>query len=140
MIRRPPRSTQPTTLFPYTTLFRSLIKEGVDEISCVVFTPLPGAALASALDGFKHYSQCTPSPSWRSDYRSLMAYRRRMYLTFFAHKILWHPRRVLRELSGLFTRQFETKMEMSIYKQLKLYVLRYVPRIFPRLPAQPTTK
>jgi ATP-dependent Lhr-like helicase len=25
MIRRPPRSTQPTTLFPYTTLFRSLI-------------------------------------------------------------------------------------------------------------------
>jgi phosphoserine aminotransferase len=34
MIRRPPRSTQPTTLFPYTTLFRSAIvslldKEGV---------------------------------------------------------------------------------------------------------------
>jgi hypothetical protein len=26
MIRRPPRSTQPTTLFPYTTLFRSLRK------------------------------------------------------------------------------------------------------------------
>jgi homoserine O-acetyltransferase len=24
MIRRPPRSTQPTTLFPYTTLFRSI--------------------------------------------------------------------------------------------------------------------
>jgi hypothetical protein len=28
MIRRPPRSTQPTTLFPYTTLFRSY---GIDE-------------------------------------------------------------------------------------------------------------
>jgi transcription elongation factor GreA len=27
MIRRPPRSTQPTTLFPYTTLFRSLKKQ-----------------------------------------------------------------------------------------------------------------
>jgi spoIIIJ-associated protein len=25
MIRRPPRSTQPTTLFPYTTLFRSFL-------------------------------------------------------------------------------------------------------------------
>jgi hypothetical protein len=25
MIRRPPRSTQPTTLFPYTTLFRSFV-------------------------------------------------------------------------------------------------------------------
>jgi haloalkane dehalogenase len=27
MIRRPPRSTQPTTLFPYTTLFRSFLRE-----------------------------------------------------------------------------------------------------------------
>src|SRR6059036_3337097 len=27
-IRRPPRSTQPTTLFPYTTLFRSRQREG----------------------------------------------------------------------------------------------------------------
>jgi iron complex outermembrane receptor protein len=31
MIRRPPRSTQPTTLFPYTTLFRSIFLQ--DEIS-----------------------------------------------------------------------------------------------------------
>jgi hypothetical protein len=30
MIRRPPRSTQPTTLFPYTTLFRS---EAVTELT-----------------------------------------------------------------------------------------------------------
>src|SRR3546814_17717450 len=28
MIRRPPRSTRTDTLFPYTTLFRSLIAEG----------------------------------------------------------------------------------------------------------------
>jgi glucokinase len=28
MIRRPPRSTQPTTLFPYTTLFRSVYLAG----------------------------------------------------------------------------------------------------------------
>jgi hypothetical protein len=33
MIRRPPRSTQPTTLFPYTTLFRS---ERLDE-HCALF-------------------------------------------------------------------------------------------------------
>jgi hypothetical protein len=30
MIRRPPRSTQPTTLFPYTTLFRSQAKLPAD--------------------------------------------------------------------------------------------------------------
>jgi D-alanyl-D-alanine carboxypeptidase len=40
MIRRPPRSTQPTTLFPYTTLFRSVapeksarIEPKVDEVT-----------------------------------------------------------------------------------------------------------
>src|SRR3546814_14529412 len=31
MIRRPPRSTRTDTLFPYTTLFRSLDKERVDR-------------------------------------------------------------------------------------------------------------
>jgi predicted AAA+ superfamily ATPase len=41
MIRRPPRSTQPTTLFPYTTLFRSSFEDGE-----------PGyKALKSILDG-----------------------------------------------------------------------------------------
>jgi hypothetical protein len=32
MIRRPPRSTQPTTLFPYTTLFRSLAPFAAGEV------------------------------------------------------------------------------------------------------------
>jgi CBS domain-containing protein len=35
MIRRPPRSTQPTTLFPYTTLFRSALEKGITEASTV---------------------------------------------------------------------------------------------------------
>src|SRR3546814_16043 len=30
MIRRPPRSTRTDTLFPYTTLFRSLLARGLD--------------------------------------------------------------------------------------------------------------
>src|SRR3546814_15031929 len=31
MTRRPPRSTRTDTLFPYTTLFRSIINEYIDE-------------------------------------------------------------------------------------------------------------
>src|SRR3546814_5946436 len=38
MIRRPPRSTRTDTLFPYTTLFRSLIRR--TGISCVPVDPL----------------------------------------------------------------------------------------------------
>jgi radical SAM superfamily enzyme YgiQ (UPF0313 family) len=111
---------------------RRLILAGVDEISLVIFTPLPGAALSKTLAGYRHYSECTPSPAWREDYGLLRRYRRRMYLNFFAYK-LRHPRKVAREVAGLLTARFETKMEMSLFKQLKLYGLRYFPALFPRL-------
>jgi magnesium chelatase family protein len=50
MIRRPPRSTQPTTLFPYTTLFRSITVEArfdrADKHRTeVVLTGLPDAVI-----------------------------------------------------------------------------------------------
>ncbi len=112
---------------------KKLIRCGVDEISLVIFTPLPGAKLSSAINDFDHLSQCTPSPAWRKDYRILTTYRRRMYLTLFWYKFICFPRKTFREIISLLTRRFETKMEMSLFKQVKLYGLRYVPWIFPRL-------
>src|SRR3546814_12236383 len=38
MIRRPPRSTRPDTLFPYTTLFRAVAGERVADLGCGVAT------------------------------------------------------------------------------------------------------
>src|SRR3546814_14071067 len=38
MIRRPPRSTRTDTLFPYTTLFRSLI---LTQVLAVALLPIP---------------------------------------------------------------------------------------------------
>jgi len=109
---------------------KKLIQSGVDEISLVIFTPLPGAALSSAIHDFTHFSQCTPSPSWRKDYRVLTTYRYRMYLTLFIYKVRYYPQKSVRELISLITGKFETKMEMSLFKQLKLYVLRYLPGVF----------
>src|SRR3546814_5646582 len=45
MIRRPPRSTRTDTLFPYTTLFRSVSRNQVFQRQTVVplRPPLPGA-------------------------------------------------------------------------------------------------
>src|SRR3546814_7819676 len=39
MIRRPPRSTRTDTLFPYTTLFRSLLLYAVDARSPLLYLP-----------------------------------------------------------------------------------------------------
>lgn len=109
---------------------KKLLKAGVDEVSLVVFTPLPGAKLSGALNDFKHYSQCTPSPAWRKDYKILMAYRRRMYVNLFAYKAIYHPEKLMREMWGVLTLKFQTKMEMSLFKQVKLYALRYIPWMF----------
>src|SRR3546814_12714578 len=52
MIRPPPLSTRTDTLFPYTTLFRSLMQHdlgGADLLS---------RALASAVQGLRHCSKC----------------------------------------------------------------------------------
>src|SRR3546814_3465654 len=47
MIRRPPRSTRTDTLFPYTTLFRSVeLARGGDELQLLV----PGAARFDHID------------------------------------------------------------------------------------------
>ena len=109
---------------------KKLIKAGVDEISLVIFTPLPGAALSSKINDFNHYSQCTPSPSWRKDYSALMTYRRKMYYTLFFSKLRYNPLGLIGIFLRLISRQFETKLEMSIYKQIKLFALHYAPIIF----------
>jgi len=109
---------------------RKLVRAGVDEISLVIFTPLPGAALADAITGYSHYSACTPSPNWREDYAVLTRYRYRMYWTLFSEKLRAHPRKFFTEIFRLMIGRFETKMEMSLFKQIKLYLLYYAPWLF----------
>lgn len=115
---------------------RKLIHAGVDEVSLVIFTPLPGAKLSGAINDFRHYSECTPSPSWRKDYRILTAYRRRMYLNLLLSKLRYHPTKLVREVSSLVRFEFKTKMEMSLFKQLKLYGLHYAPWLFSRIDSE----
>ncbi|MBU6234372.1 MAG: B12-binding domain-containing radical SAM protein [Alphaproteobacteria bacterium] len=119
---------------------KRLIEAGVDEVSLVIFTPLPGAKLSSAINDFSHYSQCTPSPAWRKDYKILTAYRMRMYTNLLVCKARYHPDKLVAEVFRLVTLRFKTKMEMSLFKQAKLYALRYAPWIFPKLDAEAELK
>ena len=66
---------------------KKLVKAGLDELAAYIFTPLPGAKLSKALEGYTHYSQCTRSPDWRSDYKDLLRFRRKMYITFLICKL-----------------------------------------------------
>ncbi len=115
---------------------KKLVEAGVDEIAVFVFTPLPGAKLSPLVQGYEHYSQCTRSPSWRKDYKEIKMFRRKMYLTFFLRK-MFKFKKVFREIFSFFSGQFETKMEMAIYKLLKFHFLYHLPGLFKKLnPAQ----
>src|SRR3546814_14406721 len=66
MIRRPPRSTRTDTLFPYTTLFRSVLADGAvaDELG------VPGVDLAQvgvAAGGERAHQVQRRRRTWRSE-------------------------------------------------------------------------
>src|SRR3546814_17005803 len=49
MIRRPPRSTRTDTLFPYTTLFRSVRELRTSRALADLFSPIPSQLMAIAV-------------------------------------------------------------------------------------------
>jgi anaerobic magnesium-protoporphyrin IX monomethyl ester cyclase len=112
---------------------KRLVKAGVDEIAVFIYSPIPGSALADQVDGYNHFSELTRSPVWRKDYKSLKKYRMKMYKTFFLYKLLFFPQKVIFEIYRIFKREFKTKMEMSIFKLVKLRLLYYFPSLFPNV-------
>src|SRR3546814_1487531 len=74
MIRRPPRSTRTDTLFPYTTLFRSLIRRGTAGQSRPAALDVSGR-LRGACGPCPRYRACCPggrSEEHTSELQSLM--------------------------------------------------------------------
>src|SRR3546814_18951507 len=57
MIRRPPRSTRTDTLFPYTTLFRSLFQQPLRADGTAGFLVVGQVQLDGALDRFGEFFQ-----------------------------------------------------------------------------------
>src|SRR3546814_18823311 len=62
MIRRPPRSTRTDTLFPYTTLFRSLIGDKGEDGTGRPLSRLQHSAWPTHVE----QQQCEPEPARRS--------------------------------------------------------------------------
>src|SRR3546814_3954557 len=67
-IRRPPRSTRTDTLFPYTTLFRSLV--GDDPASAVYVGSKGKATVAAGMESFEHR---LPATATQDEVEALLA-------------------------------------------------------------------
>lgn len=106
----------------YYDVFQSIIYSikltirGVDEIAVFMYSPIPGSELASHFKGFKHYSELTRTPTWRKDFKKLLIIRYVMYMIFFTTKIIFRPFKFIKNMKNIFSKNFETKMEMSINK------------------------
>ena len=109
-----------------------LCYRGVDEVACYIITPVPGAKIFSdeKLSGYKSLSECSHSPTWRSDFFQLYMYRVIFYSLFILIKIIFYPISSISLFLRIFTKNFETKMEMSIFKKLKLIRLSlFAPKV-----------
>src|SRR3546814_5522911 len=75
MIRRPPRSTRTDTLFPYTTLFRSICLSAANEVSVASYAVRPRREHRSAVGAKRRppqSAQPTRSEEHTSELQSLM--------------------------------------------------------------------
>ncbi len=102
---------------------KKLTKAGVDEIALFVMTPIPGSR-PYELSQIKpeKISQFTFSPKWRKEYKQLNRFRIKLYLFFIVFKCIYHPLKTLKQLFYLITKNFHTKMEMTIFRVINIHI------------------
>lgn len=104
-------------------MVRRLTRRGVDEIALFIITPVPGSAIYEHYRGFKSLSELNFSPTWRKDYTQLNRFRLDLYRNFLFWKLFYHPLKFLRQPFNFLLRRFETKMEMTPYRALYIYII-----------------
>lgn len=100
-----------------------LTYNGIDEVACYIITPTPGSKIYNKISGFNNLSELSHTPNWRKDILYLKFLRYLFYFSFVFFKMLFHPFEFIKVFIRLKKKQFETKMEMSIYKYYKFLKL-----------------
>jgi radical SAM superfamily enzyme YgiQ (UPF0313 family) len=99
---------------------KALVRAGVDEVAIFIMAPVPGSAVFSEFGGYEEISQLTFSPAWREGYARLEDWRRRLYSCFLFGKIATAPIKCAMQGIRLMMRRFETKMEMTPYRIMRM--------------------
>jgi len=99
---------------------KDLIKAGLDEVLVLITSPIPGAAIVEEgiMPAHAEVGEISFAPAWREDYAMLCRWQRRLYRTFFVHKVIYQPLRCVRHTWNFMRRRFETKMEMTLWRLL----------------------
>ena len=95
-----------------------LTKSGIDEIALFIITPVPGSKLYDKLTGYKSLSELNFTPTWRNDYKKLKYFRLYFYFIFLLTKLIFFPKKIIRQILNFFIGIYDTKMEMVPRKYL----------------------
>jgi radical SAM superfamily enzyme YgiQ (UPF0313 family) len=103
---------------------KKLAAAGIDELSLPIFSPVPGSSESRKRSvekpvKFEHQGF---SPFWRKDYAAVNAFRKKLYAEFFFWRLFFHPLASLRSAFNIFTRNFETKTEMTVYRVIHTWL------------------
>lgn len=102
-------------------LIRKLAKIGVDEVGLFIITPMPGSRIYDEFpEKFQKLNQLTFTPKWREDYKKISNFRKIAYLQYIVIKIIYHPVRLFGYAWALLTRRFRTKVEMTVFRKIKV--------------------
>ncbi|MDF1526742.1 MAG: radical SAM protein [bacterium] len=104
-----------------------LVGSGLDEVAIFIVTPMPGTPIDDQIPGERLLSQRTFSPTWRTDYRLLSKWRSRLYRTYFRTKAKKDPLEFMSMGLRTFTRRFETKAEMNLYRFVHMNLMKTLP-------------
>lgn len=105
---------------------RQIVKAGIDEIAVLILTPTPGSKI------FEEYTEknkldditkLTFTPIWRKDYKRYERERIKAYLYFLYSRLWYRPLDVLKQPIHFLTKKFQTKMEMTLYRVMKIWLL-----------------
>lgn len=99
---------------------KRLAQKGLDEIAPFIMTPIPGSAQWGKKKGYKHLSELTFSPIWRSDFIKLNIFRLQLAIWFNFWRLIYNPLSIYKSIKGLITGKFFTKTEMTIHRLIKI--------------------
>lgn len=105
---------------------KKLVQAGIDEIAVLILTPVPGSAIFNEYYNFNERIDVTTltfTPMWRKDYSKYDKERKKTYIRFFLWRCIYYPQNILASLFHLITKKFETKMEMTLYRVFKVWMM-----------------
>jgi anaerobic magnesium-protoporphyrin IX monomethyl ester cyclase len=115
---------------------KALAIAGCDEIALFIMAPVPGASTYGMYkekleEQKKNISlqDMSFSPRWRDDFQFYEKFRVKGYRLFMITKIIHHPIKAMLQPWNIVKRSFKTKMEMTLYRVIKTYVLNIKRKI-----------